>query len=133
MTNQEFFTFKFCACSNLRARSRVVTQAYDKLLEPSGLGITQFGLLVALDKIGPASINQLGEFLVMDPTTINRHLKPLLQQNLAETRPGEDRRVKLVSLTDQGKAALDIAGPLWGQAQTRIIEAMGQERFENFL
>lgn len=133
MENQELFTYMFCACSNLRGASRVITQAYDKLLEPSGLGITQYGVLVALEKIGPASINALGEFLVMDPTTLNRHLKPLLQKNLAETRPGEDHRVKLVSLTEQGRATLFAARPLWAQAQARVLEAMGRERFENFL
>src|SRR4051794_24203818 len=100
MISQEFFQSYNCACSNLRGAARVITQAYDKVLEPSGLGITQFGVLVALEKIGPASINQLGEWLVMDPTTVNRHLKPLLKEKLIHSEPGEDHRVRLVSLTE---------------------------------
>jgi DNA-binding MarR family transcriptional regulator len=133
MEDKELLTYFFCACSNLRGASRVITQSYDKVLEPSGLGITQYGVLVALEKAGPASINALGEFLVMDPTTLNRHLKPLLQKNLVATRPGEDHRVKLVSLTEEGRVTLLAARPLWMQAQSRIIEKMGRERFENFL
>lgn len=133
MISNEFLTAEYCACLNLRGASRVVTQAYDRLLEPSGLSITGFGVLVAIENGGPASINQLGTSLVMDPTTVNRHLKPLLKAKLVKSEPGDDHRVKLISLTPQGQEALAIAKPLWVQAQTRVAEGMGQARFENFI
>ena len=36
---------KVCACFNLRKASRVVTQLFNKALQPSGLRSTQFVLL----------------------------------------------------------------------------------------
>lgn len=122
-----------CACFNLRKASRTVTQLYDEILQPSGLLATQFTLLVAIAIAGSATITRLATELVMDRTTLTRNLKPLERQGLIEISPGQDLRTRVVKLTASGSEALFKALPLWEQAQTRVVEGLGQKRWNTLL
>jgi DNA-binding MarR family transcriptional regulator len=75
---------------------------YDQFLAPSGLQITQFTLLVSCAVAGPVPITNLAEVLVMDRTTLARNLKPLEKRGMVKISEGEDRRVRLVELTEKG-------------------------------
>lgn len=124
---------QFCACANLRQASRAITQFYDQLLQPSGLRATQFTVLVAISFSGQISITDLAERLGMDRTTLTRNLKPLEKQGLVESNSGEDRRIRMVRLTDQGQETLENALPLWKKAQEQVVEALGPEKFNQLL
>jgi DNA-binding MarR family transcriptional regulator len=119
-----------CACRNLRRTARAVTQLYDQTLRPSGLRITQFTLLVAVALGEPVPITRLAEALDLDRTTLARDLKPLTERGLVELTAGEDRRMRMVRLTGQGRKALGRAYPLWQQAQARIVEGSGPDRWQ---
>jgi len=124
---------KACVCAGIRRVDRAVTQFYDEVLAPSGLRITQFTLLATLSEAGPTNMNQLAELMSMDRTTLTRNLEPLTRQGFVCSEEGEDRRVRLIMLTAEGKAALGQAFPLWQQAQSRIAQGLGQERFHALL
>jgi DNA-binding MarR family transcriptional regulator len=122
-----------CACATIRRTDRVLTQFYDEILAPSGLHVTQFTTLVTLAEAAPISINHLAKLLVMDRTTLTRNLELLTKQHLVRIEEGEDRRIRLVFLTQEGEQALRRAWPLWQEAQARIERALGRERFEGLL
>lgn len=122
-----------CTCSNLRKAARAITQLYDEVLQPSGLLVNQFTLLVAIALAGSATITRLAQALVMDRTTLTRNLKPLVRQGLIEIEPGQDQRVRIIKLTDEGRTALIKALPLWEQAQSRVVKGLGQERWHTLL
>jgi DNA-binding MarR family transcriptional regulator len=122
-----------CACASIRRTDRVLTQFYDEILAPSGLYITQFTTLATLAEAAPISINHLAELLVMDRTTLTRNLELLTKQHLVRIEEGQDRRMRLVLLTQEGEQALRRAWPLWQEAQARIERALGRERFEGLL
>ncbi|HET8851758.1 MAG TPA: MarR family transcriptional regulator [Ktedonobacteraceae bacterium] len=122
-----------CACATIRRTDRVLTQFYDEILAPSGLYITQFTTLATLAEAAPITINQLAELLVMDRTTLTRNLELLTKQHLVRIEEGQDRRMRLVFLTQEGEQALKRAWPLWQEAQARIERALGRERFEGLL
>lgn len=122
-----------CTCFNLRKATRAVTQLFDEKLKPSGLLVTQFTILVAIASAGSGTMNDLAQGLVMDRTTLTRNLKPLERQGLISIHPGEDRRERVVSLTDAGRTALAKALPLWEEAQASAIERLGQERWSALL
>ena len=122
-----------CACATIRRTDRVLTQFYDEILAPSGLYVTQFTLLAALTEAAPATINRLAKILVMDRTTLTRNLEVLAKQRLVRIDEGEDRRTRLVHLTQEGEQALRRAWPLWQEAQARIEHALGRERLEGLL
>lgn len=122
-----------CACFNLRKASRVVTQHFDEILKPSGVLITQFTILVAVAMSQVVTINELAEILVMDRTTLTRNLKPLERKGWLKIESGQDRRTRMVSLTSDGEMALAKALPLWKQAQNRVVEVLGQQRWSALL
>lgn len=118
-----------CACRDLRRTTRAVTQLYDETLRPSGLRITQFTLLVAVGLSEPVPITRLADALSLDRTTLARDLKPLTKQGLVRITTGADRRMRKVGLTRQGREAIGRAYPLWQQAQARIVEGSGPDRW----
>jgi DNA-binding MarR family transcriptional regulator len=119
-----------CACRNLRRTARAVTQLYDEILRPSGLRITQFTLLVAVAIGEPVPITRLAAALDLDRTTLARDLKPLTERGLVQIAVGEDRRQRVVRLTRQGRQAIARAYPLWQQAQARIVQGSGPDRWQ---
>src|SRR5215472_11487416 len=106
-----------CTCGNLREAARVITELYDEFLQPSGLLITQFKLLGAVAAHGAIALSPLAEHLDLDPTTLARNLGPLVRDGLVEVFPGEDRRKRLVRITERGQESLEMALPLWENAQ----------------
>jgi DNA-binding MarR family transcriptional regulator len=111
-----------CACKSLRRTARAVTQLYDETLRPSGLRVTQFTLLVAVAVSEPVPITRLADALALDRTTLARDLRPLNERGLVEVAAGDDRRMRVVRLTRQGRDAIARAYPLWEQAQARMVE-----------
>ena len=85
-----------CTCLRVRRASRHITQIYDRALEAVGLTINQFGVLanlygVDLVRSDGLSIGALSERLGVDPTTLNRILKPLACQRFGERFNGSSR------------------------------------------
>lgn len=116
-----------CNCLNIRRASRAVTQFYDKILEPSGLKITQLSLLKHVEQFGPIPISGLAKVMRLDRTTLNRNMKPLLDAGHIIINPGEDPRTKQVELTATGKEATRKAWTLWGEAQSALAEYLGEQ------
>ena len=118
-----------CACFNIRRAARAITQFYDEVLRPTGLGANQLSLLAVVSHLGPLTVNRLAEAALMDRTTVTRNLKPLANQDFLRIYPGEDRREREVSLTRKGKGVLKRAYPLWKRAQARMMKGLGPQRF----
>jgi DNA-binding MarR family transcriptional regulator len=122
-----------CCCGNLRKAVRAVTQFYDKALRPSGLRATQLALLANGKLLGTTTMNRLAEAMVMDRTTLTRDLRPLLRMGLIRICPGEDRRERQITVTEDGQELLVRAYPLWQAAQAKVVQKLGQRRMERFL
>ncbi len=122
-----------CTCFNLRKAARAVTQTYDKAMKPSGLRATQFSLLTMVSKLGPVGIKDLAKALVIERTTLGRNLKVLSDRGLLEIGEGDDRRYRPITITARGQEALDLALPLWKQAQIRMANGLGHDRWAGFL
>ncbi len=122
-----------CACGNIRRTTRALTQYYDDKLKSTGLHTTQLTLLVNIGLEASVTITQLAELLLIDQTTLTRNLKLLKAQELVESIAGHDQRTRLWTLTDKGKAILEVALPLWQEAQAHIVEGMGKERYYSLL
>ena len=114
-----------CAGFNLRKAARAVSQYYDTVMRQSGLKGTQFSLLASLAGLGPAPISRLAEHMVMDRTTLSPNLKPLVAQGLIAMEQGEDRRARVLALTDEGLMALRDALPYWREAHAGMTRRMG--------
>ena len=118
--------FDSCTCLNLRKATRAVTQFYENLLEPTGLKITQLPILAQAATLGPVTMTALSDTLVMDRTTLTRNLQPLVRLGFIKVRSGDDRRVRMVTVTPEGLDALEAALPLWRKAQAEMLEQLGR-------
>jgi DNA-binding MarR family transcriptional regulator len=109
-----------CYCGSLRQASRVVTQLYDQMLKPSGLKITQFGILKLLAACPDLSTGAMAAALAMDSTTLTRTLKIIQENRWIAVATGADRRQRCWRITEAGLQRLWQAEPLWQNAQTEF-------------
>ena len=109
-----------CLCNALRQADRAVSRLYDEEMRGVGLRATQHSLLQRLRRAGEVRQRDLGGLTSLDETTLTRNLRPLIGAGWVAIRPGEDRREKLVRLTDAGAAKLHEARPAWERAQERL-------------
>jgi DNA-binding MarR family transcriptional regulator len=117
-----------CTCTHMRKAARVITQFYDTFLQPSGLRMTQFIVLVVVALSEQETVMQMAEKLAMDRSALARSLKSLQEQGLLIVGPGSDRRTRLVRLTQEGRQALTRTLPSWWQAQAQLVTRFGEEQ-----
>jgi DNA-binding MarR family transcriptional regulator len=118
-----------CACFDLRKATRAVSRMYDDFLRDEGLNITQFSVLRLICTEKALSISTLGRYMVMDRTSITRALAPLGRDGLINSRPGADKRIRIVSVTNKGRKLIEEAEPKWRQAQEALMETVGENRW----
>ena len=118
-----------CACFDLRKATRAVSRMYDDFLRDAGVNGTQFSLLRLIRTEKEISVSTLGRYMVMDRTSITRALAPLQRDSLISSRPGADKRIRIVSLTKKGLKLVEDAEPKWRQAQEALIETIGEDRW----
>jgi DNA-binding MarR family transcriptional regulator len=106
---------------------------YDDALAPAELRTTQYSILARLHADGPATVGGLAERLGMDRTTLSREVEPLVRDGLVDAQPGEDRRRRMLSLSEHGRERLNVARPLWERAQRDIRSRFGGERTDALL
>jgi DNA-binding MarR family transcriptional regulator len=114
-----------CGSFNLRKASRVITQLYDDVLQPTGLRSTQLVLLVLLAAEGEMSMGYMARQLSMSPSTLSRTLVPLERDGLLDI-VSNGKRGKLVRLSTAGENALTQAVPYWQKAQEKFLEQVGE-------
>jgi len=115
-----------CLCLHVQRAARALGRRFDAVLKPSGLTNGQFSLLMSLNRPQPAPMASVANLLAMDRTTLTAALKPLERKGLlrSEANPN-DRRSRLLSLTAEGHAALQVALPLWTQAHEELEKSVG--------
>lgn len=114
----------------MRRGARAVTQLYDRYLRPSGLKATQFTLLAVLGQAGSMPLTRAASYLGMERTTLTRNLRPLLAKGYVGVEAGQDRRVRMVRITEAGEDVARRALPLWRQAQKAIADLLPAETLQ---
>lgn len=120
-----------CLCLAAQRAARALARRFDEALRPLGLTSGQFSLLMALNRPQPPSIGAVASLLAMDRTTLTANLKPLERRGLllTEAHP-EDRRRRLLRVTEQGRSLLAAALPIWTHTHGDVDGILGAERAE---
>ncbi|OJU06894.1 MarR family transcriptional regulator [Metarhizobium album] len=128
MSNQDLIPFSTtlfvrdtCLCLHAQRAARALARRFDEVLKPYGLTNGQFSLLMSLNRPEPPPMKPVADLLAMDRTTLTAMLKPLSRRGLVEiaTDP-KDRRGKRLKLTEEGRAALIGAFPVWKSTHEEI-------------
>jgi DNA-binding MarR family transcriptional regulator len=118
-----------CNCTSLRKASRRVSQLYDAILAPCGLRATQRAILSHIARSGIPSVGALAADLVLDRGALAHNLKPLERDGyVRQDVDPRDRRNRLISLTEEGRAKLRESDLLWARAQKKFDKAHGSAR-----
>ncbi len=117
-----------CLCLHTQRAARALARHFDQALRPVGLTNGQFSLLNALNGRTPPSVAPVANLLGMDRTTLTAALKPLVRRGLVivEADP-DDRRSRLLRLTNEGHRRLAQAAPLWDHAHAAIEARLGRQ------
>src|SRR5580700_7244871 len=92
--------------------------------------VTQYSLLVNIERAGQLSHAVLAEKVGMDRTTLTRNLRPLTRAKWATAGTGKDRRQRLLQLTAAGRRKLLRSLPLWEEAQRQFLSQIGTESLQ---
>ncbi len=134
MSYSNLFDMQRCACGNIRKTARTITQFYDRYIQSTGLSSPQCSLLYTISLHGNISVCELGTILLMDQTTVTRNIEILRKQGYITIEKGEtDARKKSIFITQSGEEKLDVALPLWEEAQLQIERELSGGEYQSFL
>jgi DNA-binding MarR family transcriptional regulator len=118
-----------CVAFNLRKTARAVSKIYDQEMRGAPIRGPLFSVLVIISKRRSASISGLANDIGLDRTTLTRNLKPLEKRGLIRIAPGTNRS-KDVTLLPKGEAALQESMAYWRKAQEKVVQALGEDRWQ---
>lgn len=114
-----------CLCLHAQRAARALARRFDIALKPAGITSGQFSLLMSLNRPEPPNLGSVAALLAMDRTTLTANLKPLEGRGLVETAPApNDRRARLLRLTQAGRAVLAEATPIWRHVHGEIEKTL---------
>lgn len=117
-----------CHATSLRRASRRICQLYDAVMAPCGLRSTQRSILMQIARNQAPTMTELATILVIDRSALAQNLKPLEREGLVSVDVDpNDKRSRLVRLTQAGVEKLLESQTLWEQAQRSYETALGPE------
>jgi DNA-binding MarR family transcriptional regulator len=121
-----------CLCLHVQRAARALARHFDEAFRPLGLTNGQFSLLMSLGRASPPGMGEVAALLAMDRTTLTAALKPLERRGLVKIRPHpDDRRGRVLILTQAGQELLSRALPIWKQTHEevdRLLPEPGRDR-----
>lgn len=114
-----------CLCLATQRAARLLARRFDRVFAPLGITNGQFSLMVALSGTWSPRLGELAGFLAMDSTTMTAAVKTLEKRGLVTLLADEkDARARRPALTDQGRAVVCAAVPLWHSEHAAVQAAL---------
>lgn len=118
-----------CLCLHVQRAARALARRFDVAMRPVGLTNGQFSLMMSLNRPQPASMKSVCDLLAMDRTTLTAALKVLERRGLVVSETDtQDRRGKLLRLTEDGRGMLAAALPIWTRVHREIDAELQESR-----
>ncbi|RIY01623.1 MarR family transcriptional regulator [Aureimonas flava] len=106
-----------------------MSRRFDEAFRPLGLKSGQFSLLISLNRPEPPTIGSVATLLAMDRTTLTANLKPLEREGwLRVVTDEKDKRIRRLLLTEEGRALLARAAPIWTATHAAIETGLAEGR-----
>jgi len=114
-----------CLCLHVQRAARSLARLFDEAFRPVGITNGQFSMLMSLNRPGPARMREVAALLAMDRTTLTAALKTLERRGLISVAVDpDDRRGKLLTLTDAGRDTLARAVPIWRDTHAALEKGL---------
>jgi DNA-binding MarR family transcriptional regulator len=122
-----------CLCLHVQRAARGLARRFDEALRPVGLTNGQFSLMMSLNRPKPPGMGAVASLLAVDRTTLTAALKPLQRRGLIEvTADPQDRRNRLMALTDAGRNLLAKGVPIWERTHAEVEASLADRDPDRF-
>ena len=114
-----------CLAGRVRRLNRVVSNLYDRALQPFGIKVNQASILVFLLVAGDSSPSEIGIRLQMEKSTVSRTIERMKRSGWVEVEgrgPGQTVRV-----TALGRQLMVDSHDQWQSAQNKALELLGED------
>ena len=125
-----------CICISIRKAANNISKLYDRELSVLHIKITQYSVLKNIQALGSPSVNELSKTLDLERTTVLRNLDKLKKMDLISYKKNDVYKVKVISLTVNGKKKLNEAKVIWEKTQQKFLNAFGlnnKNQFDSFM
>ena len=125
-----------CMCISIRKAANHISKLYDHELSVIDIKITQYSALKNIQALGNPSVNELSKKLDLERTTVLRNLDKLKKMDLISYKKNDVYKVKVISLTVNGKKKLNEAKVIWKKTQQKFLNAFGlnnKNQFDSFM
>ena len=125
-----------CICISVRKAANNISKLYDRELSALHIKITQYSVLKNIQDLDNPSVNELSKTLDLERTTVLRNLEKLKKMDLISYKKNDVYKVKVVSLTVNGKKKLNESKIIWGKTQRKFLNAFGlnnKNQFDSFM
>ncbi len=110
-----------CLCLHLQRAARAIGRHFDEALKPVGLNQGQYSLLISLNRPDAPRLSDVAHLLALDRTTLTANLKPLARRGLLSIIDDrDDKRIRRLVLTNEGRNILRRAVPIWRRTHAEI-------------
>lgn len=116
-----------CLCTQLKKTARMIGRCYDQDLEPLGINITQYSILINILRYQPIAQIELADHLGMERTTLYRALAVLQKHDLLQLHRRSQGVIKEATLTPKGEELTRQAQSIWRQRQDQIQQQFGPQ------
>ena len=125
-----------CICISIRKAANNISKLYDRELSVLHIKITQYSVLKNIQTLGNPSVNELSKTLDLERTTVLRNLEKLKKMDLISYKKNDVYKVKVISLTVNGKKKLNEAKVIWEKTQQKFLNTFGlnnKNQFDSFM
>jgi len=112
-----------CICISLRKAANHISKLYDHELSPLDIKITQYSTLKNIQDLGNPTVHELSRKLDLERTTVLRNLDKLKKVDLISFKKNDVNKIKVISLTVNGRKKLNEATVIWEKTQQKFLNA----------
>ena len=117
---------------SIRKAANRISKVYDDELSVLDIKITQYSALKNIQALGNPSVNELSKKLDLERTTVLRNLDKLKKMDLISYKKNDVYKVKVISLTVNGRKKLNDAKVIWEKTQQNFLNAFGSNNKNQF-
>ena len=121
-----------CMCISIRKAANHISKVYDHELSVLDIKITQYSTLKNIQALGNPSVNELSKKLDLERTTVLRNLEKLKKMDLISYKKNDVYKVKVISLTVNGRKKLNDAKVIWEKTQQNFLNSFGLNNKNQF-
>jgi len=116
-----------CVALRVRFLSRVITNLYDRALQPLGIKINQATILVLLELSGESGPADIGNVLQMEKSTVSRNLDRMRKKGWIKVMNKDAGISQVITVTAKGRKLLAAFHGEWAKVQKKASELLGGE------